>query len=197
MMTGRALTDGPISSPRGILLNGLVYFYALLFGENGDRVFVRSGSPVLYKHADLLLTDLKLEGFQSAEDPEGFESRLAASDVIDVDYARKSVRRSMNTSDMSAVLDAWNSLSEVMAGLSAPMAFNGKLQNKVYEKLFWGLNLPSVTPPGESYHPTWTRRERRKMFKILDATSRRLASLLRHRGIEGSPRPPLTPRSGQ
>jgi hypothetical protein len=29
----------------------------------------------------------------------------------------------------------------------------------VYEKLFYGNNLPSVTPPGEHYAPEWSRDE--------------------------------------
>ena len=31
--------------------------------------------------------------------------------------------------------------------------------NKVYEKIFHGNNLQSITPEGKSYNPLWTRSE--------------------------------------
>jgi len=33
------------------------------------------------------------------------------------------------------------------------------LTQKIYNKLFWGSNLPAVTPKGRYYEPIWPRRE--------------------------------------
>jgi hypothetical protein len=36
-----------------------------------------------------------------------------------------------------------------------------------YDKLFWGNNLPVVTPPGEFYVPAWSDEELAELHRIL------------------------------
>jgi hypothetical protein len=64
--------------------------------------------------------------------------------------------------DCPAFLDAWN-LSDDSAGTHGPAdrvarpdadyVTLSRASSAAYDKLFWGNNLPSVTPPGERYEP--------------------------------------------
>jgi hypothetical protein len=54
--------------------------------------------------------------------------------------------------DCSDLLAAWNLLTE-----------------KIYDKLFWGNNLPSVTPKGKMYIPAWTSEELKITREVLDS----------------------------
>lgn len=50
--------------------------------------------------------------------------------------------------------------------------------DKCYDKLFYGNNLPSVTPPGEHYSPHFDDHEQRVIHEILDRGRVILASHL-------------------
>jgi hypothetical protein len=36
-----------------------------------------------------------------------------------------------------------------------------------YDKLFWGCNLPAVTPPGERYEPKWSARDLAQIRRVM------------------------------
>ncbi len=49
--------------------------------------------------------------------------------------------------------------ADVSSSIDGGFDADRKLTQKIYDKLFWGCNLPIVTPEGEHYHPAWTKRE--------------------------------------
>jgi len=62
----------------------------------------------------------------------------------------------------SDFLDAWNLFGDIARSCpqySVGFAARDKHLSDVYEKLFYGSNLPSVTPPGEHHTPEWSRDE--------------------------------------
>jgi hypothetical protein len=69
------------------------------------------------------------------------------------------------------LLDGWNFLEDLgqTFGLNKELEnLRTPLLNKVYDKLFSGSNLPSMTPEGRSYSPHWSQDEiysLRKEFK--------------------------------
>lgn len=72
------------------------------------------------------------------------------------------VDRASSEKTCKILLDGWNfiedlahtiSLTEELKKLRSP------LLNKVYEKLFYGNNLPAITPEGKSYSPLWLQEE--------------------------------------
>jgi hypothetical protein len=72
----------------------------------------------------------------------------------------------------SDFLAAWNLFGDVARSCpqySASFADRGKQRDAVYDKLFWGSNLPSVTPPGEQYTPEWSRDEVTSLRQLLQA----------------------------
>jgi hypothetical protein len=71
--------------------------------------------------------------------------------------------------DCKQLLAAWNLFDDVSRSVGGSFDADHKLTKKIYEKLFWGNNLPSVTPEGKSYHPVWTKREIKIMREVLDS----------------------------
>jgi hypothetical protein len=64
--------------------------------------------------------------------------------------------------DCRAFLDAWNFLDDLTglhAGADTPHTRLSRAAARVYDKLFWGNNLPAVTPPGERFEPSWSPEE--------------------------------------
>ena len=56
-------------------------------------------------------------------------------------------------------LAAWNLFDDISRSVDGNFDTDQTVTAKIYDKLFWGNNLPSVTPAGQSYHPAWTKRE--------------------------------------
>lgn len=71
-----------------------------------------------------------------------------------------------------------NLLDDICRSIGQPLRFDGPTANRVYDKLFWGLNLPSVTPAGGHYVPLWSRREIRKLHQVITAGLGRLDAQL-------------------
>jgi hypothetical protein len=60
--------------------------------------------------------------------------------------------------DCKAFLDVWNFLDDLAATDEEKHESWIRLSraaDNCYDKLFWGNNLPAVTPPGEHFVPTW------------------------------------------
>ena len=62
------------------------------------------------------------------------------------------------TIDCTFFLDCWNMLSDVARSVGSAIPSCPGVMD-VYERLFWGCNLPSVTPPGEHFTPEWSATE--------------------------------------
>ncbi len=52
-----------------------------------------------------------------------------------------------------------------------------------YDKLFWGCNLPAVTPPGEWFTPEWREDELAVIRQTFEAGLAQLESELRAAGV--------------
>ena len=74
--------------------------------------------------------------------------------------------------DCNQILAAWNLFGDVARSTGEiGGAFNESDQslNAIYDKIFYGCNLPSITPEGEAYTPSWSRKELdaiRELLKI-------------------------------
>lgn len=61
--------------------------------------------------------------------------------------------------DCNQFNSAWNLFSDISTSINGGFDPDRKLTNDLYNKLFWGCNLPAVTPEGERYHPSWSEDE--------------------------------------
>lgn len=56
-------------------------------------------------------------------------------------------------------LAMWNLLTDAATSIGVSFEQQDALTKQIYDKLFWGTNLPAVTPSGQSYTPLWTEAE--------------------------------------
>jgi hypothetical protein len=85
--------------------------------------------------------------------------------------------------DCKKALNAWNLFADVAASIgdrgSAFKHLDSQLPEIIYEKLFWGNNLPSMTPKGAHYEPEWSIDEIRSIANLLGAGLQMLTSCTR------------------
>jgi hypothetical protein len=74
---------------------------------------------------------------------------------------------SPNSVDCQAFIAAWNLFADVSLSVEGDFDSDKKRTQKIYEKLFCGLNLPPVTPEGKEYEPIWTKKEVGIMSDVL------------------------------
>lgn len=70
------------------------------------------------------------------------------------------------------LLNAWNFLLDVALSVGAEdnlvvVGYREATAGDVYDKLFWGSNLPSVMAPGQTYRPRWSQAERQALQDVL------------------------------
>jgi hypothetical protein len=150
-------------------LGGADYFYALLYADppaDEDPAYRHGEHHPLYSERSALVAHLVRDGISI--DPE-------VSGSVDVEYARAVVGHRMSREEIDVVIDAWDALDDLTKALGVRFGFSGRLAIRCYDKLFWGLNLESVTPPGERYVPAWRPRELAKIDQVLRECGARVA----------------------
>jgi hypothetical protein len=71
-----------------------------------------------------------------------------------------------------AFLNAWNFFDDLAGLHDNPESEYAKLSRgaaRSYDKLFWGNNPPSMTPPGKSFTPKWSEDELESIRRVLEA----------------------------
>jgi hypothetical protein len=72
--------------------------------------------------------------------------------------------------DCSLFLNSWNLFTDIASSRrNAVFDRDSRAAVTVYDKLFWGNNLPAVTPPGEHYEPIWSDEEVSELRHVLSA----------------------------
>lgn len=75
-----------------------------------------------------------------------------------------SVKYASKPDTCSVLLDGFNFLSDIIYSLSeSDGGDKPKLSKCIYDKLFFGCNLPSVTPENKTYNPMWSKLEIKEM----------------------------------
>ncbi len=88
--------------------------------------------------------------------------------------------------DCSAFLNAWNFLDDLAglhSGSDTPYTRLSRGAAVCYDKLFWGNNLPPVTPPGERFEPVWRADQLSEIRVVLETGLELLESELRATGV--------------
>ncbi len=69
--------------------------------------------------------------------------------------------------DCKEFLSTWHLFQDVSASVKGDFDPDREQTTLIYYKLFWGNNLPTVTPEGEEYTPAWTEDELKKLYAVL------------------------------
>jgi hypothetical protein len=133
------------------------YFVTIKF--NGvARLFITRDLQKLLNYADT--NNIKLN------------SRSEVDFQLDIDRLRNilpKLKAGKPISEKKAVLllHSWNVFIDVNCSIGKPILeikvrtrkYTNKEKYKIYNKIFWGNNLPSLTPEGKKYYPIFSKKE--------------------------------------
>jgi hypothetical protein len=159
------------------IYEGKNLFLLWRYGEKGPDYYVLrdQDEPVLLMTSTRkeIIDHAKKRDLQTSQDAEH------VLDFTDLDKVLRRMRPGKYFSQkMSEVLlNFWNMLDDVSNSVKIQLipvdCFDKKDLDKLYEKLFFGNNLPSVTPEGSKYFPIMIAKELkilRKLFRQAIAT---------------------------
>jgi hypothetical protein len=86
--------------------------------------------------------------------------------VYDLDAIESWCKSVAEVRDCSELLNAWNLLGDVPRGENLFGEADARATS-IYDKLFWGCNLPAMTPPGEHCVPSWSAAETAALKRLL------------------------------
>ena len=120
-----------------------------------------------------LLHALSLEELTSAASEMGLSLVPHKPVRYDLDQLREwCVGAEAAAVDCPAFLNAWNLFDDLAQLHDRCDSDYGKLSRgaaETYDKLFWGNNLPSVTPPGKQFTPAWSAEELEEIRRVMEA----------------------------
>ncbi|WP_146106452.1 hypothetical protein [Desulfobulbus oralis] len=134
-----------------------------------------------------LVTSSNIEGFSKILGTDFNKVHWNEGSYIDFDKFLISLKtlkvdKSSSKSTCIRLLNGWNFIEDILHTFNMVDEIK-KLKtptlNKVYEKIFHGNNLQSITPEGKSYNPLWTRSE----IKEVRGTFLEIWNLLLQKGI--------------
>jgi hypothetical protein len=86
--------------------------------------------------------------------------------VYDLDALEAWCKSADEVGECSVLLAAWNLLNDLHVGDGLFVRAEARA-TATYDKLFWGSNLPAMTPPGEHYTPSWSASELAALKHVL------------------------------
>jgi hypothetical protein len=91
--------------------------------------------------------------------------------VYDIDQLHTWISETNRPVDCRALLDCWNLFVDFAASVEQGGEFRRQDQaaSSIYEKLFFGNNLPAVTPPNCTYEPVWSDAELAQIAALMSA----------------------------
>jgi hypothetical protein len=148
--------------------------YLCEFRLGGKRLYVVWYSDT--RDGLLVSTNRTLVSFESPEQARAYASSHAIAlesqhmSVFDYDLIESWCGRPLSERiDCGEFLNAWNMFADVassLEGVSEFVAANAGMTD-IYEKVFYGNNLPSITPEGQHYKPTWSVEEVKALADLL------------------------------
>jgi hypothetical protein len=114
-----------------------------------------------------LISAKSVQGLEKSLGNESEQLKWSERAVIDFDdfwNALKALRVGKSSSEKTCKIltDGWNFIEDLARtiGLTQEMKrLHSPLLNQVYKKLFYGNNLPAITPEKKSYGPLWLHEE--------------------------------------
>jgi hypothetical protein len=103
-------------------------------------------------------------------DRNGYKLEGEEAILHDLDWVAAWVDEPQMPINCNEALAAWNLFSDVARSVHERETAFEPLDSgfpTVYNKLFWGSNLPSLTPTGRHYDPEWLPEERRALAQVL------------------------------
>lgn len=144
-------------------------YFCIWYSADKDALLTAEGS--------LLCFDTAAQAQSAAQAQFPAYEKIVACEPYDLDQLAQMIEHRLAL-DPSFVLTMWNLMGDVAGSLGLPFAGGSRtaLIDGIYDKLFFGNNLPAMHAP--TYVPVFTERERRKLDKILQDGSNMIKNAL-------------------
>ncbi|MDE6787883.1 MAG: hypothetical protein K2J47_00995 [Ruminococcus sp.] len=110
----------------------------------------------------------KILVFDTLESAEKFAGDDCECWEYNISELEKFIHAHNKNFDCKIILDFWNIFNDILYSFGEKIPDERtKRSDRCYNKLFFGNNLPAITPDGECYIPVFTRKERKNIRRIL------------------------------
>lgn len=139
--------------------------------DGAERVFLWEGEEpgparVVVDKDGLVLSFVSVAAVVEAGQANEWNLSSEEPSTYDIDGIEQWCRSDAGVGDCSELLNVWNLLVDLPGDENLFRAADARALG-MYDKLFRGCNLPSMTPPGEHYEPTWTLSETAALKHLL------------------------------
>lgn len=103
--------------------------------------------------------------FESKDDLKNYADKIQIvvdlndPNLIELDSVKNWLNDGGKIKDYNLFLDVWNLFEDISVSTHGNFDNDKEVTNDLYDRIFWGCNIPAVTPEGESFTPTWTKKE--------------------------------------
>lgn len=109
-----------------------------------------------------------LDHLQSFAKQSGISLNHPSPEMFDFDQIARWIQSPREFEpDCKLLLDAWNFFRDIQTSVLPERRKLDKQTYRIYQKLFWGNNLPAVTPQGCHYTPVWSGKELYRVKTVL------------------------------
>lgn len=154
----------PFDKPDHLEIIQLVYqakkYLCVYYSKDIDGFLVENGALMRFSSQDDAQTYLKT-AFPTY-------TRPIALTIFNFTKLRLTVTHGIPL-DPCYILTMWNLIDDIANSLSVPFLGQRRTEqiDKIYDKLFFGNNLPAINTSGKTYTPVFTKAERKKLDEIL------------------------------
>lgn len=126
-------------------------FYLIWFSNEEDGVVIDENGfvPSFSDKNDLKIYAHKIQ----------IEVDVGNPNPTDFDVVQIWLENGGKIKDYKTFLDVWNLLADISVSTKGDFDNKKEVTNDIYDRIFWGCNIPVVTPEGKSFTPTWTKKE--------------------------------------
>src|SRR5271169_6096115 len=128
--------------------------YLIWIANEKDSVVVEAGG--------LIPTFKNIASVQAYADANHYSLEREQPELHDLDWVAEWTKAPGAPVDHEKALAAWNLFGDVAKSIYETEFSFDQLDSqspRIYDKLFWGSNLPSMTPSGRHYEPEWSQDE--------------------------------------
>ncbi|MDE6780434.1 MAG: hypothetical protein K2J40_03120 [Ruminococcus sp.] len=134
------------------------YFVIWYEDENNENRVYNSGGKVICFPSEE----------KAQQNAEKFGITVTGTCFYDIEHLFYLIETHSKETDCNFLIDFWNLFSDIAYSVGKELEpIKTRRINRCYNKLFWGLNLPAVTPEGCEYEPIFTKRERKLIREIM------------------------------
>lgn len=146
-----------------------MYPYSYIFKKKRKILIWQSGKKDTFR-VDSEGRLVVAENIKTLQSSLGEDSnRVHWNEASEIDFDRfwvvlKNLRtgRASSPKTCSLLLNGWNFIEDMLrtfAMSKEKRRLKSPLLNRAYKKIFYGINLPSITPDNKSYSPLWEHEE--------------------------------------